>query len=75
MDTSEACTEVGVHVADIKIAAAADPNEKAQLEQDRTRLIRRVAEACTRDHWNDAVRKCFMDGKTDPEIANCAAPK
>jgi hypothetical protein len=73
--TTDACTEVGVHVADLKIAAASDPTMKAQLEQDKTRLVRRVAEACTRDNWSDAVRKCFIDGKTDAETTNCVAPK
>ena len=79
METSAECTETAVHIADVVIASLEDPTIKAQQEQDRTRLVRRVAETCTRDKWSAEALKCFRNGKTAPELEVCgrnlAAPK
>jgi len=69
--TTEECTKVGAHVAEIVIASIEDPTIRAQQEQDRTRLVRRIAETCTRDQWSPAAQKCFLDGKTAPDLEVC----
>jgi hypothetical protein len=71
MKTTEECTQVGAHVAEIVIASIQDATIRAQQEQDRTRLVRRIAETCTRDHWNAAAQKCFLDGKTPQDLEVC----
>lgn len=69
---SQPCLDVSGHIADALIAEAADPAQKAAMEQDKTKIIRRSAEACTRDAWKPPVLKCFMDAKTTAEMQVCA---
>lgn len=71
MDVTAACTDVGVHIAKIVIDSIKDPAQKAALEQDRTKLVRRAAETCTRDVWNEAARGCFLRSKSAPELEAC----
>ncbi len=71
MVTTEECTTVAVHIANVVIASIEDESIKAAQEQDRTRLIRRVAETCTRDKWPAAAQQCFLKGKTAPELEAC----
>ena len=79
MITTDACVDVAAHIAEVVIASITDETVKAQQEQDKTRLVRKVAETCTTDKWSDGARKCFLDGKTGPELEKCgralAAPK
>lgn len=78
-ETSAACNEVGVKVAGALIDSAQDPTQKATLTQERDRIVRRVAEACTRDNWPPASRECFLKAKTQEEMQICgqglAAPR
>ena len=71
MEVTAACTDVGVHIAKIVIDSIKDPAQKAALEQDRTKLVRRAAETCTRDAWNEAARGCFLRSKSAPELEAC----
>jgi hypothetical protein len=71
MVTTEDCTNVAVHIANVVIESIEDPSIKAAQEQDRTRLVRRVAETCTRDKWAKAAQTCFLKGKTAPELEAC----
>ena len=71
METTEQCTNVAVHITNLVIASIEDPSLKAAQEQDRTRMVRRVAETCTRDKWSDAAVKCFFAGKTTQEVESC----
>lgn len=78
-ETTAACNEVAVKIAASIIDNAQDPAQKAALIQERDRMVRRVAEACTRDKWPEASRKCFLTAKTPDEMQICgkdlAAPR
>ncbi len=79
METSAPCNEVGVKIATSLIDSAQDAAQKATLTQERDRIVRRVAEACTRDSWSEASRDCFLKAKTQEEMQICgqnlAAPR
>jgi hypothetical protein len=68
---SDVCVEVGAHIANVVIDSIEDASVKAAQEQDRTRLVRRVAETCTRDNWSETARKCFLAGKTAQALEDC----
>ncbi len=68
---SQGCIDVGSHVAEILIADAKDPMQKAALEQERAKIVRRSAEACTRDGWSATGQKCFLDAKTSAGMQVC----
>ncbi len=69
---SQPCLDVSAHIAEALIVEAADPGQKAAMEQEKTKIIRRSAEACTRDAWKPTVMKCFLDAKTTAEMQICA---
>ncbi|MEO8702861.1 MAG: hypothetical protein ABI867_22645 [Kofleriaceae bacterium] len=71
MDLTKECTDVAVHIAEQVIRSVSDPNQKAELEQDRTKLVRRAAETCTRDKWSDAARACFLAANTKETLEAC----
>ena len=79
LETSAACNDVGVKVATSIIDSAEDPAQKSALTQERDRIVRRVAEACTRDNWSAPQRECFLKAKTAAEMQVCgrelAAPR
>ncbi|MFN0249107.1 MAG: hypothetical protein ACKV2T_19645 [Kofleriaceae bacterium] len=79
VETSAPCNDVGVKVAASIIETATDPAQKAALTQERDRIVRRVAEACTRDGWTKAQRDCFLTAKTAEDMQACgrdlAAPR
>ncbi|HEU0031531.1 MAG TPA: hypothetical protein VFQ53_12920 [Kofleriaceae bacterium] len=68
---SKECEQVAIHVADVAIASTKDPTQKAQYEQDRTKLVRTVGEVCTVAKWSEQARKCLLDAKTDQDIMAC----
>lgn len=78
-ETSPACNDVGVKVAASVVDNAQDPAQKAALSQDRDRIVRRVAEACTRDSWPESARDCFLKAKSPADMQECgkdlAAPR
>jgi hypothetical protein len=63
--------QIGSHFADVWIAEAKDAQDRAQLEQERTVMVRRTAVACTQGAWNDDVRSCVGGAKTRAEIQMC----
>ena len=67
--TSE-CLQLGTHIAEVLIAGA-DPAQQAQLEQQRTKIVRRSAEACTRDGWNAEAKACFLAATSAPAMQEC----
>jgi len=68
----DVCLQIGVKIAEIIIAATADPTQKAAYEQDRTKLVKRFSENCTNEKWPDATRTCFLAAKTPAEIEVCS---
>jgi hypothetical protein len=68
---SDACLEPAVNMANIVIAATTDPTQRAAMEQDRTRFVRRSAETCTRDGWPETARRCFTIAKSPADLEAC----
>jgi hypothetical protein len=70
--TDEACVQVGAKIADIIISNTPDPTQKAAYEQERTKLVKRFADNCTKDTWPENVRTCFLAAKTPADIEVCS---
>ena len=66
------CLAVGEHVASLWIDTAKDVAEKAALIQDRSKLVRKTAEACTQLKWGDAMRTCYLNVVTVEALKTCA---
>lgn len=71
METSAACNDIGVKIATQMLTEATDPAQKSMLTQERDRIVRRVAEACTRDNWPPAARDCFLKATTSQQMQEC----
>jgi hypothetical protein len=67
---SQPCLEMAVHVADVLIAAATEPTQKAVLEQERTRIVRRTGEVCSRG-WSAEIIACFRAAANRPDLDAC----
>ncbi len=70
-DVSAVCTEAAVQIFKVMLGAEADPALKANIEHERTQIIRRAAEACTRDDWSDSVQKCFLKASSRADLQEC----
>lgn len=68
----DACLGIGVKIAEIIISATTDAMQKAQYEQERTKLVKRFSDNCTKESWPDATRRCFMAAKTPADIEACS---
>ena len=75
MDVSDRCLTLGTHVADVLLAEASDPSKKAALIQDRAKIVRRTAESCTRDAWNEPLISCYLAAKTQVTLQACRKPE
>lgn len=71
IEVTQPCLAVAVKIADVLIASMTDPAQKAALEQDRTKLVRRTAEGCTRDAWSEPARACFLKATTREQLQLC----
>ncbi|MBA3459809.1 MAG: hypothetical protein H0T46_07600 [Deltaproteobacteria bacterium] len=69
---SQDCVDIAAHIADTMIAESKDPQQKAFIEQDKTKIIRRTAEACTRDSWKPEVLACFRKATKMEQMQICA---
>lgn len=70
---SAACEAIGKHFAQVLIDTATDPAEKAVLEQERTRNVRRQGETCVANQWDENTRGCFLAAKTRIALQQCIA--
>lgn len=70
-DVSAACSAIAVHVASTLIENARDPAAKALMDQERPRIVRKTAEACTNDKWSDETLACFTKATTVDEMQIC----
>lgn len=71
IEASEACVTVGAHVADVFVQSATDPAQRAVYEQERTKMVKATAEACTKQRWSDAAQKCYVAATTPALIKAC----
>jgi len=70
-DVSQQCLDVSAHIADVLIQEQKDPSARAALEQDKTKIIRRAAEGCTRDVWPLTAIQCFTKAQTVAAMEIC----
>ena len=71
-EPTQPCLDMGTHLADVMLSEAKDPAQKAALEQDKTKIVRRAAEACTRDKWKPETLQCFAKATTTEQMQVCA---
>ena len=71
---SEECLKVGEHFAKVLVDTSTDPAERAILEQERTRNVRRQGETCETNHWDQATRDCFLRATTREALQACIPP-
>lgn len=69
--TAAECLAVGEHFAQVLIDTATDPAERAILEQEKTRNVRRQGETCETNQWDEATRTCFLRATTRPALQAC----
>ena len=67
------CLDLGAHVGELWVATATDAAQKALYEQERTKTVKRMSDACTRDGWSDVARSCYMKAQKWLELEACAA--
>ena len=70
-ETTATCNDIGVKVADTLIAEARDLAQKQLLESERTRIVRRTAETCTRDKWPQPSVDCFLKAESAAAMQLC----
>jgi hypothetical protein len=70
--TTQECTDVAAKIADALINEATDPTQKAAMEQEKTKMILRTAEVCTRNAWKPEARSCFLKATTTAQMQDCA---
>ncbi len=68
---TDECLQISDHIAEVLIREATDPAQKAGLVQDRTKIVRRSAEGCTRDAWPAAAKTCFLTANTVAALQEC----
>jgi len=69
-DVSQPCLDAATHFAEVLIAATTDQTQRAALEQDRARLVRKTAEACT-SKWSDGARACYAAAHDLKDLEGC----
>ncbi|MBX3162248.1 MAG: hypothetical protein KF773_40160 [Deltaproteobacteria bacterium] len=67
------CLDIGSHFANIYERTSEEPTEKASLEQQRTTLVKSLADACTKGNWSDDVRTCIAKATTRAALTQCTS--
>ena len=67
---SEPCMAIGQHVATILIAEA-PPAQQMAFEQDRDKIARSTADACTAQAWSADALKCYAVANTGVALKQC----
>lgn len=63
------CLDAATNFANVLIAGA-DQTQRASLEQDRARLVKRTEEACAAK-WSDSARACYASAKDVKALEAC----
>jgi hypothetical protein len=71
VETSAACKEVGVKIAQLLIDGVTDPAQKSIYEKERGNIARKTAEACTAQAWSEEARTCYLGAKSAAELKGC----
>jgi len=70
IETTKQCIDVGVHVAEVLINSA-DPAQRGVIANERERIVKATAEACTTQAWSDDAAKCYLAANTQPQLKAC----
>ena len=70
--SGDTCMQIGTNIAEIIIAATADPQQKAAYEQERAKMVKRFSDNCQRESWSDATKGCFLAAKTQADVDACS---
>lgn len=73
-ERSAECLAAGSHFAQLMIDHAADAQTKAQYEQDRARMVKSLADVCTRTSWTPAQVSCVTAATTPEAARDCVRP-
>jgi hypothetical protein len=65
------CMQVAAKLAQLFIDLQTDQGAKANAEQARGDMTRKMGEACTVQGWTEAARACFLAAKTELDIRAC----
>lgn len=71
IETTRECIEVGKYVAEVFVASVTDPAQKSVFEQERTKIVKATAEACTTQAWSADARGCYLAAKEPADIKAC----
>ena len=71
VDPTEECLKIGEHVAQLEIDNAKDAPARATLEQERTNIVLKVSQGCTRVPWSAELRECHLRAKQRSELEPC----
>lgn len=71
LEVTQACVDISSHIVDVFIEAATDPGLKSVYEQERVKMLRATAEACTSQRWSPEALACYNAGKSAAEIKAC----
>ncbi len=71
IDTTNECIDVGKHVASVFGASAGDPAQRSVFEQERTKIVKATAEACTTQGWSAEGRACYLAVHSPEDIKAC----
>ena len=69
-DVTQACLDAATNFANVLITGTTDQTQRATLEQDRARLVKRTADACT-TKWSDDARACYAAAKDVKDLESC----
>jgi hypothetical protein len=69
-DVSATCLDAATNFANVFIAGA-DQTQRASLEQERARLVKRTEEACAAK-WSDGARACYATAKDLKGLEACS---
>ncbi|NVB83741.1 MAG: hypothetical protein HOV81_35530 [Kofleriaceae bacterium] len=72
-ETTAECIDVGKHVAAVFVSSVTDPAQKSVFEQERTKIVKATAEACTTQAWSAEARACYMGAGAPADIKACEA--
>jgi hypothetical protein len=68
-EISATCLDAATNFANVFIAGA-DQTQRASLEQERARLVKRTEEACSAK-WSDSARACYASAKDMKALEAC----
>jgi hypothetical protein len=68
-EVTATCLDAATNFANVFIAGA-DQTQRATLEQERARLVKRTEEACA-TKWSDSARACYAAAKDVKALGEC----